>query len=72
MTMTKGWVDRAAISGIRPAETLLRHGSGTCAPKHALLAREYERRGVPMRFVYVTSRLDDMQSVRQPKEVQHG
>jgi hypothetical protein len=25
------------------AETLLRHGSGTCAPKHALLAQEYVR-----------------------------
>jgi transglutaminase-like putative cysteine protease len=42
------------------AMTLLRHGSGTCAPKHALLAQEYERLGVPTRFVYVTYRLDDM------------
>jgi transglutaminase-like putative cysteine protease len=42
------------------AETLLRHGSGTCAPKHALLAQEYARLGVPTRFVYVSYRLDEM------------
>lgn len=42
------------------AETLLQTGSGTCAPKHALLAQLYERLGVQTRFVYVTYRLDEM------------
>lgn len=42
------------------ADTLLRTGSGTCAPKHALLAQLYERLGVRTRFVYVTYRLDEM------------
>jgi hypothetical protein len=42
------------------AETLLRTGSGTCAPKHALLAELYGRIGLRTRFVYVTYRLDDM------------
>jgi len=42
------------------AETLLRTGSGTCAPKHALLAELYGRLGVRTQFVYVTYRLDEM------------
>ena len=41
-------------------DTLLRTGSGTCAPKHALLAEFYGRLGVRTRFVYVTYRLDEM------------
>jgi transglutaminase-like putative cysteine protease len=49
------------------AATLLRRGSGTCAPKHALLAQEYARLGVPTRFVYVTYRLDEMPGELPPE-----
>ena len=42
------------------ADTLLACGAGTCAPKHALLARLYEQLGLETRFLYVAFRFDDM------------
>jgi hypothetical protein len=42
------------------ADTLLAFGAGTCAPKHALLARLYAQLGLETRFVYVAFRFDDM------------
>src|SRR5262245_13080401 len=42
------------------ADTLLACGAGTCAPKHALLARLYGQLGVETRFIYVAFRFDDM------------
>ena len=42
------------------ADALMAAGSGTCAPKHALLASLYARLGLETRFVYVSFRFDDM------------
>jgi hypothetical protein len=42
------------------AEALLAFGAGTCAPKHALLARLYAELGLETRFIYVAFRFDDM------------
>jgi transglutaminase-like putative cysteine protease len=44
----------------RDADTLLACGAGTCAPKHALLARLYEQLGLETRFLYVSFRFDEM------------
>jgi len=44
----------------RDADTLLTCGSGTCAPKHALLARLCAELRLETRFVYVSFRFDDM------------
>lgn len=42
------------------ADTLLACGAGTCAPKHALLARLYGELGLETRFVYVAFRFEAM------------
>jgi hypothetical protein len=44
----------------RDPDPLLACGAGTCAPKHALLARLYAELGLETRFVYVSFRFDDM------------
>ncbi len=48
------------------ADTLLACGFGTCAPKHALLARLYAAAGLETRFVYVSFRFDDMPGAFPP------
>jgi transglutaminase-like putative cysteine protease len=53
------------------ADTLLACGAGTCAPKHALLARLYGQLGLETRFIYVAFRFDDMPG-DFPRELRHG
>lgn len=53
------------------AETLLACGAGTCAPKHALLARLYGQLGLETRVIYVAFRFDDMPG-DLPRELQHA
>ena len=53
------------------AETLLAFGAGTCAPKHALLARLYGQLGLETRFIYVAFRFADMPG-DLPPELRHA
>src|SRR5262245_39243886 len=52
------------------ADTLLACGAGTCAPKHALLARLYGQLGLETRFIYVAFRFDDTPG-DWPRELRH-
>ena len=49
-----------AFAAHNDADTLLACGAGTCAPKHALLARLYGELALETRFIYVRFRFDDM------------
>jgi hypothetical protein len=53
------------------ADTLLACGAGTCAPKHALLARLYGQLGLETRFLYVSFRFDEMPG-RFPPALRHA
>jgi transglutaminase-like putative cysteine protease len=55
-----------SVAAHSDADTLLACGFGTCAPKHALLARLDAAAGLETRFVYVSFRFDHMPGAFPP------